>query len=68
MTVLHTGSNKKYAEGWETLFGKQGTRGKTSAKKSAGRAAKKSGGTAAMKSTKKTAGKPAAKKKARRKA
>lgn len=51
MSVIRTGSNKQYAEGWEKVFG-----GKTAKKKAVKKAAPK-------KATKKKSAKKAAKKK-----
>ncbi|MBI1900203.1 MAG: RNA polymerase subunit sigma [Planctomycetia bacterium] len=60
MTVLHSGSTPKYAEGWESIFsgGKKSAGSKAAArpggkKPAARKSAKKSGG--AMKSRKKPA-------------
>jgi len=41
VSVVHSGSNKKYAAGWEAIFGSKSAAAKP-AKKSAKKAAKKS--------------------------
>ncbi|MEX2122054.1 MAG: hypothetical protein WD847_20915 [Pirellulales bacterium] len=38
MTVTHVGTTKKYAAGWESIFGKQGARKKAAARGRPGKA------------------------------
>lgn len=65
MSVIRVGSNKKFAENWDNIFGKTPTKGKKSAgtsKKTAKKSAKPAAAATAKKATKKTAKKKAAKK------
>ena len=71
MTVLHTGSTKRFATGWESIFEKSAK--KASAKKASAKQASPAAGKPAAKTAtkvkKKVAGadkKPAARKKAKR--
>ena len=63
MTVLHSGTTKKYEEGWETVFGGK----KRPAKRGKTKAGKISGGKAKAASRKKAAGKKKAKPAVRKK-
>ena len=72
MTVLHTGSTKKFASGWESIFDKSAAKNaaaKKSAAKKASPAAGKPAAKGAPKLKKKAAGadkKPVARKKAKK--
>lgn len=63
MTVLHSGTTKKYVEGWENIFGGK----KQSAGKAKGKPGKMAGGKAKAASRKKAAGKKPAKAAAKKK-
>lgn len=61
MTVTHAGTTKKYAAGWESIFGNQGGSKKTArARKSAGRKASVTKKSRAVAAGKRTAGKKSA--------
>lgn len=63
MTVLHTGSTKKFSDNWEHIFGGQRPSKRAEAKKSTKKSAQKSPKKSGQKSTKKAGGKQAARRK-----